>query len=76
MPYGSDRTEPATSTESDKLDFSGSDLGWIIDLDGSYFGDPLKLGCKGVAEGHAPGTVDLPDKTDSAAFDSLQRQLG
>ncbi|WP_417210007.1 LamG-like jellyroll fold domain-containing protein [Antarctobacter sp.] len=73
---GSDRTEPATSTESDRLDFSGSDLGWIVDLDGSYIGDPLKLGYKGVAEGHEPGTVDLPDETDYAAFDSLQRQLG
>ncbi len=73
---GSERTEPAGSTESDRLDFSGSDLGWAIDLSGEYLGDPGKLGYKGLAEGHEPGTADLPDPTDYLGFDSLQRHLG
>ncbi|SMX50783.1 M10 family metallopeptidase C-terminal domain-containing protein [Maliponia aquimaris] len=73
---GSERGEAPGSTESDTLDFSRSDLGWVIDLSGAYIGDPLKLGYRGVAEGHAPGTIDLPGATDYAAFDSLQRQLG
>ncbi|GGF77992.1 Ca2+-binding protein, RTX toxin-related [Mameliella alba] len=73
---GSDDAEPAGSAEVDTLDFSGSDLGWAIDLSGEYIGDPLKLGYKGVAEGHEPGTMQLPGAADYAAFDSLQRQLG
>ncbi|WP_300439573.1 LamG-like jellyroll fold domain-containing protein [uncultured Mameliella sp.] len=73
---GSEDTEPSGSAEVDTLDFSGSDLGWAIDLSGEYIGDPLKLGYKGVAEGHEPGTTMLPGATDYAGFDSLQRQLG
>jgi Ca2+-binding RTX toxin-like protein len=73
---GSERSEPADSTESDTLDFSGSDLGWAIDLSGDYIVDPLKLGFKGLAEGYEIGTVDMPDATTYASFDSLQRQIG
>ena len=73
---GSDRSEATDSTESDTLDFSGSDLGWAIDLSGDYIGDPLKLGFEGLAEGYAPGTVEMPDERSHVSFDSLQRQLG
>ncbi|MGP6089811.1 LamG-like jellyroll fold domain-containing protein [Antarctobacter jejuensis] len=72
---GSERTEPTGSTEVDRLDFSGSDLGWAVDLAGDYLGDPGKLGYGGLAEGHEPGTADLPGPTDYLAFNSLQRQL-
>ena len=68
-------SDPADQGLGDTLDYSGSDLEWIVDMGGNFIVHPTHTGLDGNAEGYLSGSQDAQTIETIDGYLSLNEQL-